>query len=33
MDRSLRARLLTEFAPEIERLAALIGRDLSAWRA
>jgi hypothetical protein len=31
MDPVLRRRLLDEFTPEIERLGALIGRDLSAW--
>jgi hypothetical protein len=33
MDPVLRARLLAEFAPEIERLSEMIERDLSAWRA
>jgi Sulfotransferase domain len=32
MDPDLRARLLTELGPETDRLAALIGRDLSAWQ-
>jgi hypothetical protein len=31
MDAVLREQLLTEFRPEVERLAALIGRDLSMW--
>jgi hypothetical protein len=31
MDAELRRQLLVEFAPEIERLAKLIERDLSAW--
>jgi hypothetical protein len=31
MDPRLRAELLEEFAPEIERLSAVIDRDLSAW--
>jgi hypothetical protein len=31
MDPALRRELTLEFTPEIERLAALIGRDLSAW--
>ena len=31
MDPALRRRLLDEFTPDIERLGALIGRDLSAW--
>jgi len=31
MDPSLRSQLLDEFAPEIERLGRLIGRDLAAW--
>jgi Sulfotransferase domain len=31
MDAELRRQLLTEFRPEIERLAKLIERDLSAW--
>lgn len=31
MDGSLRARLLEHFAPDIEKLAGLIGRDLSIW--
>jgi hypothetical protein len=29
---ALRARLTEEFAPKVERLACLLGRDLSAWR-
>jgi hypothetical protein len=31
-DAALDAALRTEFAPEVERLEALLGRDLSAWR-
>lgn len=31
MDPELRRRLVAEFAPQIEELGALIGRDLSAW--
>lgn len=31
MDADLRRRLQAEFAPEVERLGALIGRDLSNW--
>jgi hypothetical protein len=31
MDPALRRELTLEFTPEIERLSALIGRDLSAW--
>jgi hypothetical protein len=31
MDPLLRRRLLDEFTPDIERLGALIGRDLSGW--
>jgi hypothetical protein len=31
MDAELRRQLLAEFRPEIERLAKLIERDLSAW--
>jgi hypothetical protein len=31
MDPALRAQLIDEFTPEIERLGGLIGRDLSAW--
>jgi hypothetical protein len=31
MDAALRARLLAHFAPDIEKLAGLIGRDLSGW--
>jgi hypothetical protein len=31
MDPELRRRLKAEFAPEVQRLGALIGRDLSAW--
>ena len=30
---ALRRKLLAEFAPEIERLSLIIGRDLSAWQA
>lgn len=33
MDPDLRRRLLDEFAPEFDRLGALIARDLSAWCA
>jgi hypothetical protein len=33
MDPALRAALRREFAPEVDRLSALIGRDLSAWSA
>jgi hypothetical protein len=33
MDAHLRARLKAEFAAEVRRLGALIGRDLSAWSA
>jgi len=33
MDPALRGQLIGEFEPEIDRLAQLIGRDLSAWRA
>jgi hypothetical protein len=33
IDPALRARLRAEFAPEVRRLGALIGRDLSAWSA
>jgi len=32
MDAALRARLAASYAPDIDALAALIGRDLSAWR-
>jgi len=32
LDPALRAQLVAQFAPEIDRLEALIGRDLSAWR-
>jgi hypothetical protein len=32
MDPTLRRQLLEEFGPEMDRLGALIGRDLSAWR-
>ena len=32
LDPELRAQLVTQFTPEIDRLEALIGRDLSAWR-
>jgi hypothetical protein len=31
MDPALRTELITEFTPEIERLAKLINRDLSSW--
>jgi hypothetical protein len=31
LDPRLRARLREEFAPEVEHLAELIGRDLSRW--
>ena len=31
MDPALRRRLAAEFAPEVEALGQLIGRDLSAW--
>ncbi len=31
MDPQLRKRLLTEFVPEVERLSALLGRDLTHW--
>lgn len=31
MDPELRARLTAEFAPQVEELGRLIGRDLSAW--
>ncbi len=31
MDPVLRGQLLAEFAPEIDRLSGMIGRDLSAW--
>jgi hypothetical protein len=31
MDPALRGQLCGEFRPEIERLAAQIDRDLSAW--
>lgn len=33
MDPALRRRLMDEMAPEIDRLGALIGRDLSGWYA
>ena len=33
MDRSLRERLTAEFAPEVQRLEALLDRDLSRWRS
>jgi hypothetical protein len=33
MDRQLRRRLLKEFAPEIERLSKIIGKDLTFWLA
>lgn len=33
MSPDLRAQLTAEFAPDIERLAQIIGRDLSAWTA
>ncbi|MBS3823616.1 MAG: hypothetical protein KGY53_06925 [Wenzhouxiangellaceae bacterium] len=32
LDTALRIRLVEQFAPEIDRLEALIGRDLSPWR-
>lgn len=32
MDEDVRQRLATHFAPQIDRLAALIGRDLSGWK-
>ena len=32
MDPTLRARLTERFAPEVERLESLLGRDLSTWR-
>jgi hypothetical protein len=32
LDPLLRARLRAEFAPQVERLGVLIGRDLSAWK-
>jgi hypothetical protein len=31
MPRDLKARLVREFAPEVNRLAELIDRDLSHW--
>ena len=31
MSDQLKAQLRAEFAPEVRRLAELIGRDLSAW--
>jgi hypothetical protein len=31
IDPELRARLTAELAPEVERLAALVGRDLTTW--
>ena len=31
MDPDLRRRLTEEFAPEVERLGRMIGRDLSDW--
>lgn len=31
MDRALRNRLIEQFAPEVRRLGALLGRDLSRW--
>jgi hypothetical protein len=31
VDPALRAQLVAEYAPEVERLGRLIGRDLSAW--
>ena len=31
MDPALRAQLQAEFAPEVERLSALLGRDLTGW--
>jgi hypothetical protein len=33
MDPQLRRSLRAEFAPEVERLGRLLGRDLSAWSA
>lgn len=33
MDAELRQRLRLEFAPEVDRLGRLLGRDLSAWSA
>jgi hypothetical protein len=33
MDPQLRRRLTDEMRPEVERLGALIGRDLSGWTA
>jgi hypothetical protein len=33
MSAELRARLTAEFAPDVERLSDVIGRDLSAWTA
>jgi hypothetical protein len=33
MDPRLRAELIDEFAPEIERLSTVINRDLSAWHS
>ena len=32
MDRALRAALVAEFAPEVERLEQLLRRNLSAWK-
>jgi hypothetical protein len=32
MDRALQERLTREFAPEVQKLEALLGRDLSHWR-
>jgi hypothetical protein len=31
IDPELRERLTTELSPEVERLSALVGRDLSHW--
>jgi len=31
MDRQLRNRLAAEYVPEVQRLGALLGRDLSHW--
>ncbi len=33
MDPDLRRQLTEEFAPQVEELGKLIGRDLSAWSA
>ena len=32
MEDRLRSQLEQEFAPEVERLSELLGRDLSLWR-